>query len=247
MIGGATTVEELANRGEVRESWQGVRLAPDGGGEPIGSVHGAERDIVIQGSATGEIMSVNIRGRWWWGDGFAWGSTRGVWTADRLVLEARHFDLENGLDRIVRIDAEGRPFTAALIDSLHTVELERAADPEMRDRLEADFEGREYPSTVPPVAAVFADVAGRVWIGLEDPPPERLPSGEHMGVRRWAVFEEADAVIGDPEAMHFAGLITLPARSHPLYADGEGVLLVRNDEAFDVAYVEWYLFAEARR
>lgn len=247
MLGGTTTVEDLANRGKVRESWQVVRLEPDGEGVSVGSVLGSERDIAIQGSATGEILSVNIRGRWWWGDGFAWGSTRGVWTADRLALEARHFDLENGLDRIVRINAEGRPFTTALIDSLHGVELERAADPEMRDRLETDFEGREYPPTVPPVAAVFADATGRVWIGLEDPPPERLPSGEHMGVRRWAVFEETEAVIRDLEAMRFAGLITLPARSHPLYADGEGVLLVRNDEAFDVAYVEWYPFAESLR
>ncbi|NNF29148.1 MAG: hypothetical protein HKN73_18125, partial [Gemmatimonadetes bacterium] len=115
MLGGTTTVVDLANRGKVRESWQVVRLEPDGEGVSIGSVPGSERDIAIQGSATGEIMSVNIRGRWWWGDGFAWGSTRGVWTADRLVLEARHYDLENGLDRIVRIDAESRPFTPSLI------------------------------------------------------------------------------------------------------------------------------------
>jgi len=243
VLGGTTTIQDLANRGKVRERWQVVRLAPDAtGGTAIGAVPGPERDIAIQGSGTGEIMSVNIRGRWWWGDGFAWGSTRGVWTADRLVLEARHFARDDGLDRIIRVNAEDRPFSLALIDSLHEVELDRVADPEMRAQWETDFLDREYPPTVPPVAAIFADVAGRVWIGLTDPPPERLPSGEHIGVRRWAVFEEAEEVDDGLEPMRFAGLLALPDRSHPLYADEDGVLLVRNDPEFDVAYIEWYAF-----
>ena len=40
------------------------------------------------------------------------------------------------------------------------------------------------------------------------------------------------------------GLLTLPPRSHPLWADVEGVLLVRNDTKTDVAYVEWYPYVD---
>lgn len=242
VLGPTTAVEELANQGKIRDVWQVVAVGADGDAGPaLGTVPGAERDIAIQGSGA-EIVSVNVRGRWWWGEGFAWASTRGVWTADRLTLEARHYDADGGLDRIVRLSTEPRPFTAALIDSLHQLERDRAADPEMRARLEADFEGREYPESVPPVAAVFGDAAGRVWVGLTDPPPERLPSGEHVGVRRWAVFQELVAANGGAEVMEVVGVLAIPPRSHPLFADTEGVLLVRNDAQFDVAYIEWYPF-----
>ncbi|NNF13032.1 MAG: hypothetical protein HKN72_07410 [Gemmatimonadetes bacterium] len=243
-LGSTSSVEDLANQGKIRDAWQIVSVGPEGeAGLVLGSVPGAERDIAVQGSGA-EIVSVNVRGRWWWGEGFAWASTRGVWTADRLTLEARHFDAETGLDRIIRISAEHRPFTPALIDSLHQLELDRAADPEMRALWEADFEGREYPESVPPVASVFADAVGRAWIGLTDPPPERLPSGEHVGVRRWAVFQEQEGVTEAGTAMEFVGVLRLPPRSHPLFADGEGLLLVRNDEQFDVAYVEWFPFVD---
>jgi hypothetical protein len=39
------------------------------------------------------------------------------------------------------------------------------------------------------------------------------------------------------------GVLVLPPRSHPLWADDEGVLLVRSDMQLDVAYVEWYPYA----
>ncbi len=241
VLGPTTSALDLANQGKIRETWQVLALGPVGDeGSMVGSVPGVERDISIQGSG-GEIQSVSIRGRWWWGDGFVWASSRGVWTGDRLVPEARHFDRDAGLDLIVRLPSENRAFTPALIDSLHEVELERAADPGSRALWEADFEGREYPDLVPPVASVFADAANRVWIGLTDPPPENLPSGQHTGVRRWAVVEERGPEAG-PKELEFLGVVTIPARSHPLYADEEGLLIVRNDEAFDVASIEWYPF-----
>lgn len=246
VLGATTTEEDLGNQGRVRETWQIVPVEPSGdAGRPIGTTPGTERAIQVQGSGTGEIMSISVQGRWWWGEGFAWASERGVWTADQLSFEARHFDLERGLDRIVRVMAEDRPFTNALIDSLHRVELDRVADPEIRELWRADFQEREYPQGIPPVASVFGDDAGRVWIGLTEPPPERLPSGELTAVRRWAVFEQdsmADAGATMPHAS--LRILTLPPRSHPLWADAEGVLLVRNDAELDVAYIEWYPYIQ---
>ncbi len=246
VLGATTTEEDLGNQGRVRENWHVVRLARNGdAGATLGTIPGTERAIEVEGSGAGEVVSVSVRGRWWWGEGFAWASERGVWTADQLFLEARHFDLDRGLDRIVRIMAEDRPFTPALIDSLHRVELERVVDPEIRALWRADFEDRDYPRGIPPVAAVFADAARRVWIGLTEPPPERLTSGELPAVRRWVVFEEGGPMnSGDTKALQFGAILAMPPRSHPLYADAEGVLLVRNDKQFDVAYVEWYPFVE---
>ncbi|MDZ7778331.1 MAG: hypothetical protein U5R14_00050 [Gemmatimonadota bacterium] len=246
VLGATTTEEDLGNRGRVRETWEVVPVGPRGDvGRSIGAIRGTERAIQIQGSGTGEVVSVSVQGRWWWGEGFAWASERGVWTADQLSFEARHFDLERGLDRIVRVAAEDRLFTSALIDSLHRVELDRVADPELRALWRADFEEREYPRSVPPVASIFADVVGRVWIGLTDPPPERLPSGELSAVRRWAVFEE-DTAAGPGAATSLTplGVVVLPPRSHPLWASGDGVLLVRNDTQLDVPYIEWYPYVD---
>jgi hypothetical protein len=247
LVLGATTVEEdLGNQGRVREIWRVVPFGPGGEtGDPIGEVRGTERAVAVQRSDAGEVQSVQVQGRWWWGEGFAWGSPRGAWTADQLAFEARHFDFEGGLDQIVRVMAEDRPFTAALIDSLHRIELEREFDPEIRELWRADIEGREYPEGVPPVASIFGDAAGRVWIGLAEPPPERLPSGELSAVRRWAVFqEEATGGAGAANSFTPLGVVVLPPRSHPLWANEEGVLLVRADAELDVAYIEWYEYAE---
>lgn len=232
LLGAETAEFDEAMEGRVREVWQVVPLEGDGEAEAsVGTTPGTERAINIGRSGSGEIMSVEVRGRWWWGEGFAWpAADGGVWTADRLAFETRHFDATGGLDRILRIQAEDRPFTPALIDSLHGVELERVSDPELQVRWRADFELREYPPGVPPVAAIFADEAGRVWIGRTAPPPERLPSGEWTAVNEWIVFDGGAAW----------GRLTLPPRSRPLQADAEGVLLVRNDSELDVAYIEWY-------
>lgn len=246
VLGAATTEEDLANQGRVRERWQVVPVERNGdAGPPLGTIPGTERAVHVQRSDAGEVVSVNVQGRWWWGEGFAWGSRRGVWTADRLSFEARHFDTVRGLDRIVRVMAPDRPFTGALIDSLHRVELDREVDPEIRELWRADFQDRQYPQGVPPVAAVFGDAADRVWIGLTEPPPERLPSGELPAVRRWVVFEEGATVASaGTTVLRLVGVLELPARSHPLWADADGVLLVRNDREFDVAYVEWYPYVD---
>jgi hypothetical protein len=81
--------------------------------------------------------------------------------------------------------------------------LERNAPSTSRVPLEvselwrADFDERDYPQGVPPVAGVFGDATDRVWIGLTEPPPERLPSGELVAIRRWMVFEDNSTTDSD--------------------------------------------------
>jgi len=242
LLGPTASMEDLENRGRVRENWSVIALTPEGEvGASMGTVPGSEREIRVQRSGPGEdgIISIDVLGRSWWGEGFAWPTGRGVWTADRLQLEVRRFDVERGLDRVLRVRAPDRPFTRALIDSLHALELAAMEDPQFRQRLRSDFQLREYPQGVPPVEAIFADAAGRVWIGLTELPFVRLSPRGFPGIRGWMVFEE------DPEgAFRPLGKVTLPPLSHPLWGDGEGILLVRNDEVLGVGYVEWYRFQE---
>jgi hypothetical protein len=242
LLGPTASMEDLENRGRVRESWSVIALTPEGEVRTsMGTVPGSEREVRVQRSGPGVdgVISIDVLGRSWWGEGFTWPTRRGVWTADRLQLEARHFDVERGLDRVLRVRAPDRPFTGSLIDSLHALELAATDDPQLRERLRSDFQLREYPQGVPPVEAVFADAAGRVWVGLTELPQVRLSPRGFPGIRGWLVFEE------DPDgAFRPLGKVTLPPLSHPLWGDGEGLLLVRNDETLGVAYVEWYPFQE---
>lgn len=248
LLGTTSGVDELENRGRIRETWSVLPVAPDGEvGNSLGTMPGTETMLQVQRSGPGPdgIVSVNVQGRWWWGQTFAWPAHHGVWTADRLRLEARHFHLERGADRMVRINAPDRPFTRALIDSLHAVELDRIDDPEIRRLLQDDFLLREYPDGVPPVEAIFADRAGRIWLGLTDLPRTALPSGGFPALRRWLVFAGgAGSGDGAPHGIALVGVMTIPPLSHPLWADDEGVLLVRNDETLGVARVEWYPYVE---
>jgi len=230
--------EEVENQGRVRESWRIVPLGPGGeAGTPFGAVPGTEREVMVNRTGPGNegIVSIEVRGRWWWGEGFARGSDRGAWTGDRLQLEARHVGANvanEAPDRIIRVQAPERPFTRALIDSAHAAELAPITDAEQRRLFQFDMDTREYPETVPPVEAIFADQAGRVWIGLTPLPRRILPSGGRTAVDRWLVPEPAEA----------RGILTLPPMSVPLWADDEGLLLLRNDPELGVAYVEWYRF-----
>ncbi len=240
VFGPAAGWESLENRGRVRESWRAVPLDPRGeAGAPGGTMSGTERIVHVNRTGPGDdgIVSIEVQGRWWWGEGFVRGSDRGAWTGDRLVLEARHFAAGGAPgggapDRIVRVEAPARPFTRSLVDSLHAVELAAIQDPETRRRFEADMATREYPESVPPVEALFTDRDGHLWIGLTPLPRRILPSGGRTAIERWLIPEPAEA----------RGILTLPAMSHPLWADEEGVLLLRNDPDLGVAYLEWYRF-----
>jgi len=50
----------------------------------------------------------------------------------------------------------------------------------------------------------------------------------------------SDEGVVDPLSGDDAGVVQLPSRSHPLWADAVGLLLVRRSVEFDVPFVEWY-------
>ena len=244
VLGTRSSIEDWGreSEGRSRERWTiAILEGSEDPGRRLGEVAGTEQVVEVSRSESGAVASVNVSGRWWWGEGFAWAHSDGVWTADRLAPEARHFDFATGLDRIVRIAAEPRRFTSSLIDSLHRVELDRVDDPELRDLWREDFEGRDYPESVPHVSGVFAAADGSLWLGLAAPPPERLAGGLRA-IPRWLVVPRAspDEGVVEPLSGDDAGVLQLPSRSHPLWADAAGLLLVRRSVEFDVPFVEWY-------
>jgi len=242
VLGTETAMEDWGREaeGRTRERWRIVPVGAAGDvGESIGEAPGTERVVNVARSEDGSVASITVTGRWWWGDGFAWAHAGGVWTAERLALTARHFDADTGLDRIVRVSAPSRPFTNALIDSLHRVEIGRVDDPDLADLWREDFESREYPDLVPPVSGVFAAIDGTLWLGLAAPPPERL-AGRLSSIPRWLVVPTADMAGASGAPPSAAGVVELPPRSHPVWADGSGVLLVRRDADLDVPFVEWF-------
>lgn len=233
-VGPVTGPEVGENEGRTREQWAVVPVPAEGEPGPVlAEFPGAERDIRVQ-RADGEIMMMTISSRWWWGEGFSWGAPDGIWTAERLSFQALHVGMD-GPDLRVRIDTPGEPFTDALVDSVHRAELAELDDPQMRTARRNEFAERDYPAFVPPIGAVFGDQAGRVWFGRTDLPNVRLPSGGLPALRRWLIV--------DPEPS-LVGALELPELSHPLWADADGVLLLRNDPDFGVAFIEWYAFVE---
>ncbi len=232
LFGPSEGAEELANRGPIRENLSVLPLGEDGAvGASLATLPGMERDVEMN-SQGGNIVSIAIRGRWWWGASDVWPSESGAWFVDRFHYEAIHLDAEEGLDLRVRIAAPRPLFTPQVIDAVETEELLRATDPEQREFLVQDQATREYPEAAPALETVFADDAGRLWMGLTQLPPIRLPSGGMIAVREWVIFDREGGLIGR---------LDLPPLSRPFWADETGVLLLRNDE-LDVAYIEWYPF-----
>jgi hypothetical protein len=154
------------------------------------------------------------------------------------------------------------------IRALEVARWERQLGDELTDELRAtiqgDMAGREYPDTFPAMDAVFADSHGNPWIGLPNPPSPWLISPLIREVPRWLVFggdaagassaaaassaagassatASSAAGSGAPAAgLHLLGVVHLPSGSHPLWADDDGVLLVRIDPDLGVPYIEWY-------
>lgn len=230
-------------------------------GPLLGTVAGDEREIVTESDAGGGLMSINIASQWYWGRLYTAPSPEGVWVADRVGMEARLLRSEGGLVQVIRVDARGTRVTRALTDSLEVVEMERWArqmgddlTPEIRTMIRGEMASREYPEFLPAMDALFADAWGNPWIGLPNPPSPPLFMGGPSQVSRWLVFGGADGASGiqpDPGGpldsgprrapeLHLRGVIHLPAGSHPLWADDEGVLLLRIDPELGVPYIEWY-------
>jgi len=231
-------------------------------GRHLGTIHGDEQEISTDSDPGGNLMSISISSQWYWGRLYTWASPEGVWASDRVGMEARHYRAEGGLDRVIRVDGAGPRVTRALVDSLEAAEVDRWArqmgddlTDEIRTLIREDMAGRDYPETFPAMDAVFADARGNPWIGLPNPPSPSLMTSAFPEVPRWLVFGGAAAPAsaaagssgpaatgsGAPVAsLHLLGVVHLPPGSHPLWADDEGVLLIRIDPDLGVPYIEWY-------
>jgi len=298
VIGGTGGPDAVANRGQAREPLEiraieaptgagtggGNRSAPAGpdrsaAGGPeslrigplLGTTQGDEREVITESDAGGNMMSISISSQWYWGRLYTWATPTGVWAADRVGMEVRHYRADGGLDRVIRVDGTGPRATRALVDSFEAAEVARwerqmgdDLTEEIRTMIREHMADRDYPETFPAMDAVFADVHGNPWIGLPNPPSPSLMTSAFPEVPRWLVFGgapgSAAAAAGSrsppagtsapPAAaagssapavsLHLLGVIHLPPGSHPLWADGDGVLLIRIDPDLGVPYIEWF-------
>lgn len=269
-VGGTGGADAVANRGQARESLEIRATEasvdpPDGPGGPeslrigplLGMIAGDEEVVSMEGDAASGMVTMTVSSQWYWGRLYTWASPRGVWASDRVGMEVRHYraGAGGGLDRVIRVDGAGPRASGALVDSVRAIEQARwerqlgdALTDELRATIRADMAAREYPEHFPAMDAVFADASGNPWIGLPNPPSPWLISSVVRDVPRWLVFGSASPAASLPASMpgspgadlHLLGVVYLPPGSHPLWADQDGVLLVRVDPELGVPYVEWY-------
>jgi hypothetical protein len=249
-----------ANRGHFRELLE-IRVLEDPltpaarllrvGGTLLGRILGNEQAMTVQSDAAGTVMTSTVMSQWYWGRLFTWAAPEGVWAADRVGMELRHYRAGGRLDRVVRVDAQGPEATRARIDSLEAEELARWAaqmgdqfTDEMRSMIEADQAERSYPPYLPALDAVFSDARGNPWIGLPSPPTTPTLVSGFPAIARWLVFGPGAEPDGDDGALALEGVLELPPSTHPLWADDDGVLLVRVDAELGVPYLEWYRYRQ---
>jgi hypothetical protein len=160
-----------------------------------------------------------------------------LWFSRGTRWEASRFGPE-GLEAIVRIDGEitplGPEFRDAVLDDL----LDGVTSRDAEIRIREAHQERDWPETLPPIRALFADDAGRLWLGIGDPQPSfargmGFGPGTERFIQDWLLLAN--------DGTEVVGRLTLPPRTRPLYADEEGVLLEARDE-LDVPYIEWWRF-----
>jgi hypothetical protein len=220
--------------GRVLNTAQLVRATLRGERETLSTFSGTEWHALRQG------RGVTILRPWYYRQALTAFTPEGVWVGDGTDWEIRRYSVTNGkLDRIVRIDRDLERFGEDWIRALHAAELQRAGTPEAREALVARQQLAEYPTMVPPIRELFADVAGRIWLARTEGPVASSPLGMGVSSREWVILEdEGEEVVG--------GLSFPEGPRWPLYADRDGVLAVAFDE-MGVPYVEWRLILETAR
>jgi len=129
--------------------------------------------------------------------------------------------------RIERRDAERGELT-------HVVRFDQPREPFSAD-VDVPVPAMQPPDSTPPIARLYSDGEGRLWIGESGDEYSALPSGMGRVVPHWIVLE--------PSGERVLGRVELPGDRRLLHADTEGVLVVGVDEV-DVPVIEWYPFVD---
>jgi hypothetical protein len=204
-----------------------IRLAASGEAEERATFPATEWLMLV--APTG----VQIQRPWFLPSLLSAAAPDGVWITNGTSWELARHDLEGELDRIVRIATPLEPFSLDRIRALQERELAADLTDQARQSLTRTQEGRQYPETIRPIGALLADAAGRIWVGHQEVPPVRLPSGMGSTAREWTILADAGE--------RLLGTVTLPEGRRPIHADRDGVLLLGVDEV-DVPLLEWWRF-----
>lgn len=201
---------------------------------------GAANELIVRTSG-GEISGISIGRPWFHSRVHMAPSSSGLWFTNGDRWEVAEYGPE-GRVRTVQFDQPEEPAGEAFARTILEELLAGVEDPEQETRIRSVHAERDWPDVIPPIRALFSDAAGRPWLGLGEGLAEPLPGqGPSLGS---ATLEVSDWLILEADATGVIGRVRMPARSRPLYADDEGVLLVVVDE-LDVPYVEWRLFEGA--
>jgi hypothetical protein len=207
------------------------RVEADGSVARVASFPGEESVMQVTGQSGGMQMVAILN--WWFLPNLLSAPApglEGVWHADGVTWEVALRGEEGSPTRLVRFSDPLEPFTPELLARIHQDELDRAANPETRDRVRESQSDRAYPVHVPPIRDLWSDQLGRLWVGPTDPPVRDLPAGLGRDQRFWLVLDPDGGVVGS---------VRLPPRSRPLWASDEGILLVRLDD-LNLPAVEWW-------
>ncbi len=214
----------LRRRESVLVQWDGS----DGELREWAEVAGAETLVSVESSSDG-MMRISMGQPWYGASLLTSGSGERLWWADGTRWEFKAWSPALGtVEMVVRIDAPLEPFDAAFIRELEDGELEAADDESRRDAVRQRHQATEYPEWVPPFRRLVAGSDGRVWLGLTQTPPVRLPGGAGPELWNWLVLDPEGTVLGR---------VTLPPRTRLLHAGAHDLLLVRFDE-LDLPYLE---------
>jgi len=191
---------------------------------------GAETLITVESSSDG-MMRISM-GQPWYGASLLTGASgQRLWWADGTRWELKAWNPALGVvKRVVRIDAPLEPFDDGLIRELEVQELDAADDERRRDAVRHRHRATEYPEWIPPFRRMVVGSDGRIWLGLTQTPPVRLPGGAGPELRDWLVLDAGGTALGR---------VTLPPQTQLIHAGDQHLLLVRFDE-LDLPYLEQF-------
>jgi hypothetical protein len=214
--------------GRIRGEAEILHWRPGASARSVGRFPGGETEIRAT-TQSGELVAIEVMNYWFLARLAHARGEHGVWTTDGVTPE---IILRGGGGERTRVRFTGplRPLDRAARDTVEGVALDRAPDEATRERLRTQHAETPYPEHIPPLADLFADAAGRLWVAPTDLRSRNLPQAMGRTLEHWFVRA------GDGTPL---GWVTLPPESRPLWASDDGVLLVRMD-ALEIPFLEWW-------